>query len=112
MLLIQNYGIHVIRAATGEVIRELTINPNKRYHGTRRPPGGPTGPENHNDRTHNEGSVVRDVPRHHTERMTGIEPAFSAWEADVLPLNYIRKRPTQVIAVLVGGALPITRVET
>jgi hypothetical protein len=24
------------------------------------------------------------------ERMTGIEPAFSAWEADVLPLNYIR----------------------
>ena len=23
-------------------------------------------------------------------RMTGIEPAFSAWEADVLPLNYIR----------------------
>lgn len=21
--------------------------------------------------------------------MTGIEPAFSAWEADVLPLNYI-----------------------
>ena len=23
------------------------------------------------------------------ERMTGIEPAYSAWEADVLPLNYI-----------------------
>ena len=22
------------------------------------------------------------------ERVTGIEPAFSAWEADVLPLNY------------------------
>ena len=27
------------------------------------------------------------------ERMTGIEPAFSAWEADVLPLNYIREEP-------------------
>jgi hypothetical protein len=26
----------------------------------------------------------------HVERMTGIEPALSAWEADVLPLNYIR----------------------
>ena len=26
------------------------------------------------------------------ERMTGIEPAYSAWEADVLPLNYIRGR--------------------
>lgn len=24
------------------------------------------------------------------ERMTGIEPACSAWEADVLPMNYIR----------------------
>jgi hypothetical protein len=26
------------------------------------------------------------------ERVTGIEPAFSAWEADVLPLNYTRRR--------------------
>ena len=26
------------------------------------------------------------------ERVTGIEPAFSAWEADVLPLNYTRVR--------------------
>jgi dCTP deaminase len=25
------------------------------------------------------------------ERVTGIEPAFSAWEADVLPLNYTRE---------------------
>lgn len=25
----------------------------------------------------------------YVEPMTGIEPAFSAWEADVLPLNYI-----------------------
>ncbi len=27
------------------------------------------------------------------ERMTGIEPALSAWEAEVLPLNYIRVAP-------------------
>ena len=27
------------------------------------------------------------------ERATGIEPAFSAWEADVLPLNYAREAP-------------------
>src|SRR5262249_44049190 len=26
-----------------------------------------------------------------SERVTGIEPAFSAWEADVLPLNYPRE---------------------
>ncbi len=25
------------------------------------------------------------------ERATGIEPAYSAWEADVLPLNYARE---------------------
>lgn len=35
---------------------------------------------------------VRDVSRHHMERVTGIEPAFSAWEADVLPLNYTREQ--------------------
>jgi hypothetical protein len=30
------------------------------------------------------------------ERVTGIEPALSAWEADVLPLNYTRepRQPT------------------
>ena len=27
------------------------------------------------------------------ERVTGIEPALSAWEADVLPLNYTRADP-------------------
>src|SRR3954447_16097483 len=27
-----------------------------------------------------------------SERVTGIEPALSAWEADVLPLNYTRER--------------------
>ena len=29
------------------------------------------------------------------ERMTGIGPAYSAWEADILPLNYIRRSPTR-----------------
>ena len=33
-----------------------------------------------------EGAPVR------VEPMTGIEPAYSAWEADVLPLNYIGVR--------------------
>ncbi len=26
------------------------------------------------------------------ERVTGIGPAYSAWEADVLPLNYTRRK--------------------
>ena len=29
--------------------------------------------------------------------MTGIEPAFSAWEADVLPLNYTRRMPHPIV---------------
>ncbi|SER07949.1 Site-specific recombinase XerD [Microlunatus flavus] len=29
------------------------------------------------------------------ERTTGIEPAYSAWEADVLPLNYVRRPPVR-----------------
>ena len=36
--------IRVIHHATGEIIRELTINPNKRYHCTGRPTGGPKVP--------------------------------------------------------------------
>ena len=30
------------------------------------------------------------------ERVTGIEPALSAWEAEVLPLNYTRVAPVDV----------------
>jgi hypothetical protein len=30
------------------------------------------------------------------ERATGIEPAFSAWEADVLPLNYARVKHNDI----------------
>ena len=40
-----------------------------------------------------EGSAVAALSQ--KERVTGIEPALSAWEADVLPLNYTRAhRPT------------------
>ena len=31
------------------------------------------------------------------ERVTGIEPAFSAWEADVLPLNYTRSMTHPIV---------------
>ena len=44
IMLIHGYETRVIHAATGEIIRTLTINPNQRYHGTGRPSGGPTGP--------------------------------------------------------------------
>jgi transposase InsO family protein len=48
ILLIHGYDIRVIHAATGEIIRTLTIDPTKQYHGTGRPPGGPKGPRKTN----------------------------------------------------------------
>ena len=46
-----------------------------------------------------------------SERVTGIEPALSAWEADVLPLNYTRERASLYpIAEHHGGAAPWGRV--
>jgi transposase InsO family protein len=44
IMLIDHPNIRVIHAATGEILRTLTIDPNKRYHGTGKPTGGPTGP--------------------------------------------------------------------
>ncbi len=34
----------------------------------------------------------RPIYRHFQEQITGIEPAFPAWEASVLPMNHICKR--------------------
>ena len=44
ILLIHDLNVRVIHAATGEIIRQLDINPTSRYHGTGKPPGGPKGP--------------------------------------------------------------------
>ena len=64
--------------------------------------------QNHDGQTNNfedklhtvTGTAGRDPVQR--ERMTGIEPALSAWEADVLPLNYIRARPQQRRSSLAG----------
>ncbi len=38
------------------------------------------------------------------ERVKGIEPSFSAWEADVLPLNYTRTLDSrQILPVPIAG---------
>jgi len=44
IMLITGYDIRIIHHTTGEIIRTLTINPERRYHGTGKPPGGPKGP--------------------------------------------------------------------
>ncbi len=41
--------------------------------------------------TLNRSKAARHSLRIKLERVKGIEPSFSAWEADVLPLNYTRK---------------------
>lgn len=42
--LINGYDVRVIHATTGEIIRTLTIDPERRYHGTGKPIGGPRRP--------------------------------------------------------------------
>jgi hypothetical protein len=38
-VLVQDLDIRIIDASTGELLRELALDPNKRYQGTGRPPG-------------------------------------------------------------------------
>jgi transposase InsO family protein len=44
IMLIDDLVVRIINATTGEIIRQLTINPERRYHGTGRPIGGPRRP--------------------------------------------------------------------
>jgi transposase InsO family protein len=39
LLLVQDLHVRIVAAATGELLRELTLNPNRNYQPTRRPPG-------------------------------------------------------------------------
>ena len=39
IVLSQDLDIRIIDAATGELLRELILDPSKRYQGTGRPPG-------------------------------------------------------------------------
>ena len=41
LILIQDLHVRVLHAATGELLRELTINPRRDYQPTGRPPGPP-----------------------------------------------------------------------
>ena len=39
LLLVQDLAVRIVNAATGEILRELIIDPGRDYHGTGRPPG-------------------------------------------------------------------------
>ena len=51
ILLVHDLDVRVIHATTGEIIRTLTIDPNRRYHGTGAPTGGPRRPYGPRKRT-------------------------------------------------------------
>ena len=65
----------------------------------------------HRERPHDDMLPLQGADRRLTpapecaERVTGIEPAFSAWEADVLPLNYTREERRRYQAPPVGSRL-------
>ena len=44
VMLIHDHDIRIIHATTGEILRQLTLNPERRYHGTGNPTGTPRGP--------------------------------------------------------------------
>ena len=43
LLLVQDLDIRIINAATGELLRQLTLDPSRNYQPTGRPPGPPPG---------------------------------------------------------------------
>jgi transposase InsO family protein len=48
LMLVQDTHVRIVHATTGELLRELILDPDRTYHGTGRPPG----PTQRNSRTH------------------------------------------------------------
>jgi hypothetical protein len=65
ILLICGYDVRVIHATTGEIIRTVTINPQRRYHGTGRPQADQKDPESQQNLTLMQDRSVLEVPQHH-----------------------------------------------
>jgi hypothetical protein len=79
LLLVRDLHIRIIDAATGELLRELTLDPDRNYQPTGRPPGLTPRNLRANQKTPNLTLVrgVLDVSRHHTGLAAGIEPTFA-----------------------------------
>ena len=45
IMLIADLDVRIIHATTGEILRHLTLDPNRRYHGTGQPPRKPQRPD-------------------------------------------------------------------
>ena len=62
-MLVQDLHIRIINAATGEILRDLTIDPARDYQPTGRP--DPRNPRPKKSPNPNAGSGYSDVLRHH-----------------------------------------------
>jgi hypothetical protein len=72
--------------------------------------GGPTREINNGSRGLREQAMKTgpDLGLSSLERVTGIEPALSAWEADVLPLNYTRVYEQSLVTLRAERACTIS----
>ena len=74
LLLVHDLDVHVVDAVTGELLRELRIDPERDY----QPTGRPRGPAiKRQDPNPNEGSGYADVLRHHRVPRVGFEPTLN-----------------------------------
>jgi len=75
-MLVRDLHVRVINAATGELLRVLTLNPSRDYQPTGRPPRPPPGtPRKARTPNPDHGfGVIPDVLRHHMARSEGLEP--------------------------------------
>ncbi|WP_338571480.1 hypothetical protein V7R84_01925 [Arachnia propionica] len=66
-MLVHDHDVTIINTHTGQIIRELTIDPTRDYQ--------PHRPKQRSLNLQNEGSGHANVPRHHKVGLTGFEPA-------------------------------------
>jgi integrase-like protein len=74
ILLVNDLHVRVVHAATGELLRDLTVDPARDYQPTGKPKG-PTRPKTKTVRTPMRVRTVLDVSRHHMVAGAGFEPA-------------------------------------
>ena len=80
-MLIADLDVRVIDAATGELLRHLTLDPNRDYQPLGRPPGPP--PRNHNNPTPDEGSGCPGcLGTSHESGRRDSNPRPSPWQVD------------------------------
>src|SRR5262249_25575837 len=112
LLLVQDLHIRVINAATGELLRELILDPTRNYQPTGRPPGPPPGtpPKPNNPQPRPRVRGHSDVPRHHREPPAGIEPMTYALRGRFNPSSVVhRVTPALLTGPLVPHASTIVR---